>query len=241
MEHTKRNRGKTAEDDALFSNEKQINKLREALKDLNYLLTRGYTIKSSLALAAGRYKLRSRQLTALQGMACAEAEVLNRIEKQVAENHIAGKEIFLDGFNIIIVLESFFSGAYIFKGQDGCYRDISSVHGTYKRVLQTEQVLTTVGKLFLEAGAGKITWVFDKPVSNSGKMKTMCYEVAAAHNFNWDAILENSPDKYLAECNGIVCSSDAWILNECKKWFNLTANIIENHKVQKINANIIVP
>ena len=239
MGYTNRNRGKTDEDDALFCNNTQLIKLKQALQDLNYLLTRGYTMKSSLALAAGRYKLRTRQLTALQGMACAESDALIRGQKLMDKDSISGKDIFLDGFNVLIVLESFFSGAYVFKGQDNCYRDISSVHGTYKRVKQTEQVLLSVGNLFDTLGAGNITWVFDKPVSNSGKMKTMCYEVAAANNFKWDAILDNAPDKYLATCNGIICSSDAWILNECVQWFNLTAHIIENHAAKQDCINII--
>lgn len=239
MDHTNRNRGKTAEDNALFCNDNELIKLKQALQDLNYLLTRGYTMKSSLALPAGRYKLRTRQLIALQGMACAESDVLTRGQKLVDKEDTSGKDIFLDGFNILIVLESFFSGAYVFKGQDGCYRDISSVHGTYKRVQQTEQALLSVGNLFNALGAGKITWVFDKPVSNSGKMKTMCYEIAVANNFNWDAILENAPDKYLATCNDIVCSSDAWILNQRAQWFNITAHIIENHAGDRDCTNII--
>lgn len=241
MEQPIKNRGKSSEDNSLFESEKERLKIKSALADLHYLLSRDYPIKSSLGLVASRYKLRSRQLLALQGMACSANDIMARTKKEVGIEALSSKNIYLDGFNILIVLESFFSDAYIFKGQDGCYRDISSVHGTYKRVLQTEQVLTTVGNLFLQAGAEKITWVFDKPVSNSGKMKTMCYEVAAANNFNWDAILENSPDKYLAECNGIICSSDAWILNECTQWFNLTTTIIENYTNQQINTNIILP
>jgi hypothetical protein len=114
----------------------------------------------------------------------------------------------------------------VFRGLDGGYRDISSVHGTYRKVNQTEKVLLLVGKVLQELEAEKVIWVFDTPVSNSGKMKAFWYEIAEKEGFNWNAHLENSPDKFLVQENRIICSSDAWVLNNCAGWFNLGAYII---------------
>lgn len=241
MTNKLRSRGKSSEDDQLFLPEKELQKLKEALSDLYFLKSRGYPLKSSLALAGNRYKLQTRQLMALQGMACSETEKLLRKQKAVLPTQLSGKTLYLDAFNILIVLESLLSGAFVFKGIDNCYRDISSVHGTYKRVLQTEEVLLLIGNYFNELNPQRVIWVFDQPVSNSGKMKAKCYEIAEEHSFCWDAIVDNNPDKYIIAQHGICCSSDAWVLNECHSWFNLTAHIVDQLISNGRNFNIVTP
>jgi hypothetical protein len=222
-----KNRGKSSEDDGLFGNEKQRHKLAEALTDMHYLLSRGYPTKAALVLAGNRYRLKTRQIQALQGMCADEQEINLRKARELTPKEIAGKTLYLDGFNIIILLETLLSGGYIFKGLDGCYRDISSVHGTYKKVNQTKDVLLLIGKTLQQLQAEKAVWIFDAPVSNSGKMKAFCYEVATENNYPWEIHLDNAPDKFLIVNNRLACSSDAWILNECSSWFNLEGYIIE--------------
>lgn len=239
--HGRRDRGKSSEDEGLFGAEKQSKKLRNGLQDMHYLLSKEYPAKSSLALVGNRYRLKTRQLLALQGMSASNEDINNRRNKELTNIGLKGKTLYIDGFNILIVLESLLSGAYIFKGLDGCYRDISSVHGTYKRVKQTEEVLLLAGNVLKNLEVEKAIWIFDAPVSNSGKLKTLCHEIAAQHNFLWDIYLDNSPDKFLVQDNRLMSSSDAWILNECASWFNLSSYIINSLYPDAKPSNIIEP
>lgn len=215
-----------AADDLLFGEPEAQEKLQHALEDLYYLLGRDYPIKASLALAGNRYQLVKRQLQALQGMACSANELGIRKNTELSPDALKGETILLDGFNVLIILETALSGGFVFEGLDGCYRDISSVHGSYRTVETTEQALILIGKTLQQLQLQKVIWVFDAPVSNSGKLKSACYEIAGKHNFPWVILLENAPDKYLIENSGLICSSDGWVLNECKSWFNLGAYII---------------
>lgn len=61
-----RNRGKNTGDDNLFGSEKQINTLKMAVQDMQYLLTRGYAEKAGSELVGNRYKLKTRQIQALR-------------------------------------------------------------------------------------------------------------------------------------------------------------------------------
>lgn len=195
---------------------------------MHYLLSRNYPAKASLALAGNRYQLVQRQLQALQGMACSAAEISKRKEKELSPAALKHQTILLDGFNILIILETALSGGFIFEGLDGCYRDIASVHGTYKKAQHTEEALVIIGNTLQQLQLQKVIWVFDAPISNSGKLKGVCYELAEKHGFPWDIILDNHPDKYLIDNKGLVSSSDGWVLNECAAWFNLGAFIINN-------------
>jgi hypothetical protein len=211
------------QDIALFEDRE---KFKPAVQDMFYLLSRNYPAKAALALVGNRYEMVKKQQTALLAMACSEQELKNRLQKELHPEQLKDQTLYIDGFNILILLETLLAGGIVFKGLDGCYRDISSVHGTYKQVEQTEAVLLLAGRILQTLGLQKVVWVFDSPVSNSGKLKTYCYELAAQHDFPWEVILHQHPDQFLIEQQVWVCSADAFVLNECAAWFNLSAFII---------------
>jgi len=231
-----RNRGKNTGDDTLFGSEKQIDKLKLAVQDMNYLLSRDYAERASSELVGNRYKLKTRQIQALRGASASEKQIQNRRSKQVGISDLKDKIIYLDGFNILILLESLLSEAYIFKGLDDCYRDLSGVHGTYKRVNQTQKSIELVSRFFQKTKLQKLVWIFDQPVSNSGRIKQIILEFAQEKNLNWEVDLQFNPDKFLAENAEIIVSSDAWILDHCKKWFNVIDYLIQE---EKLSVNLI--
>ena len=146
-----RNRGKNTGDNTLFGSEKQIDKLKLAVQDMNYLLTRDYAEKASSELIGNHYRLKTRQIQALRGASASENQIQSRRSKQFEISDVKDKTIYLDGFNVLILLESLLSEAYIFRGLDGCYRDLSGVHGTYKRVNQTQRSIELVSIFFQKA------------------------------------------------------------------------------------------
>jgi hypothetical protein len=228
MSSKTRSRGKEGRDDSLFGTEKMQLRIKEAVSDLSFLLERGYGEVSAGQLVGNHYRLNKRQQQAMRGMGASETSVAIRENKRLSVESLQGKTLILDGFNVLIILESVLSGGYIFKGKDGAYRDISSLHDSYKKVSQTFDAIYQVGKFFEEAGIEKMIWIFDKPVSNSGRMKMEILNIAKENNWNWEADLDYSPDKLLAQSNHIVVSSDAWILENASAWFNLIEELIPN-------------
>ncbi|MEW7289793.1 DUF434 domain-containing protein [Aquimarina sp. 2304DJ70-9] len=231
-----RNRGKEASDDRLFGDPKMQQKIKEAAKDMCYLLSRGFAEKSSIQSVGNRYKLNARQQKALQGMSASEQQITLRKKTTLFPEQLKGRDVAIDGFNLLIILESALSGAYIFKGLDGYYRDVSGVHGTYKRVRKTEEVILMIGNVLTTLEVPSVHWYFDAPVSNSGRLKTILREMAEQNNFPWAIDLVNNPDKVLAACNQVVISSDAWILDRAQKNFNLVTYLLD-HYIK--DANII--
>ncbi|SDJ79734.1 DUF434 domain-containing protein [Chryseobacterium jejuense] len=226
-----RNRGKNTGDDTLFGSEKQIGKLKLAVRDMQYLLTRGYAEKASSDLVGNRYRLKTRQIQVLRGASASEGQIHDRKLKQHDISALKNKTIYLDGFNVLILLESLLSEAYIFEGVDGCLRDLSGVHGTYKRVNQTQRAIELVAAFFQKSQVQKLIWIFDQPVSNSGRIKQIILDFAIENQLDWDVELQFSPDKFLAESSDVIISSDAWILDHCKEWFNLIGYLIKEENL----------
>ena len=222
-----RDRGKKSNDDKDFALRWHPT-FKEAVDDCCYLLTRGYGSNSTLQIVGNRYRLNKRQRDAISRIGASDQDIQTRTKSCIDQTQLRGQSLAIDGFNLLIILESALSGAYIFKGRDGTIRDISSVHGSYKRVQKTNDALQIIGKTLIQLGVNKVHWYFDQPVSNSGKLKTQLRELAEQENYPWEISLDHNPDKVLAASQEIVISSDAWILNECQQWFNLCGYVVEN-------------
>lgn len=231
-----RNRGKESNDDKCFAT-KWHPIFTEAVNDFCYFLTRGYGKHSVLEIVGNRYKLNKRQRNAIFRISSSDQEINARHQSICQLADIKDKTIDIDGFNILILLEAALSGAYVFKGRDGTYRDISGIHGSYKRVRKTENAILLIGNALKEMQVKSVKWYLDQPVSNSGRLKTRMLEISRDNQFNWDVELVFNPDKLLANSENIVVSSDGWILDRAQKWFNLGAFLIEN---QIKESNIIV-
>lgn len=231
-----RNRGKNTGDDTLFSSQKQIDKLKLAIQDMHYLLSRNYAEKASSELVGNHYRLKARQIQALRGASASENQIQNRKNKELQIIDLKDKTVYLDGFNLLILLESLLSEAYIFEGSDGCFRDLPGVHGTYKRVSQTQKVIELIALFFYKSQTEQLVWIFDKPVSNSGRIKEIILDFAKENNLNWNVELEFNPDKFLVENTEIIVSSDAWILDYCENWFNLVKYLIDE---EKLSINLV--
>lgn len=232
---TTRNRGKQSSDDKWFAPKWQP-VFKEAVDDLCFLLTRGYAESSALQIVGNRYKLNKRQRKALFRISCSDQQIVVRNQSRCKAENLKNEAIEIDGFNLLILMESLLSGAFVFKGRDGLFRDISSVHGSYRRVLKTEYAIILIGNALQELGVGPVKWYFDQPVSNSGRLKVKLLELSENHHFNWKIELVMDPDKILVASNKIVITSDGWILDRVGKWFNLGSYIIETH----INESSII-
>jgi hypothetical protein len=228
-----RHRGQHPEDSKLFA-DTALPILQQATADLNWLLSKGYPDTPSLQLVGNRFRLTERQMTAVMRCSASEKALAQRAQKQYALPDLGGKRVLLDGYNVLITLESALSGGVILRGHDGCYRDLASIHRTYRRVEETIPALIMVGEALKALQAGEAQWYFDSPVSNSGRLKTMLYELAQERNWHWSAELVFNPDKVLIESHDIVITSDSWILDECTQWYNLLHYLL-TEKVESVN------
>lgn len=222
-----RHRGLHPGDDEIFC-EDQLPDLRAAVEDYSWLLDRGYAEPSTLKLVGDRYQLRARQRDAVSRCSASTAA----LERRSAHHaRVPGLEdaIYIDGYNLLITLETALSGGVILRARDGCFRDLASLHGTYRSVEETTPAIELVGEALHDrlAFRGKVFWYLDAPVSNSGRLAGTIREAAARRGWTWEVLLVPDPDPVLADQRGLVSSSDSWILDRCQKWFNLALEVLE--------------
>jgi hypothetical protein len=205
-------RGAHPEDAKAFS-EAALPAIRSAVADLAWLLARGYTDVAALKLVGDRYGLTQRQRAAVARCTCTDAQRESREARRVRV--LDGQPVDVDAFNVLITLERALGGGPVLIGKDGAVRDLGGVHGTWRRVAETERAIEAAG---LVLGDTPARWLVDAPISNSGRLAGML----RAYRPAWEVEVVPRPDPALAASDRIVCTSDAWILDQCRSWFGLT-------------------
>jgi len=227
----RQHRGAHPADRKLFSAD-QLPPLREAVADLSWLLGRGYSINSALKLAGDRYDLTLRQRLAVSRASCSDRQKDYRQNNRLTPDEIKGKSLAIDGFNLIVTMEAALSGGVLIGCRDGCIRDLSSVHGSYRAVEETERAIRVIGEALAQKTSEQVLWLLDKPVSNSGRLAQKIRDLAREHNWPWAVDVVMNPDRELRSSDQIVVTSDSMILDRPVKWVNLGATLIGEYVEQ---------
>jgi hypothetical protein len=148
-------RGPHPDDAKLFAAE-MLPRLREAVADFSLLLTKGYAGTSALKLVGDHFSLTKRQRLAVMRAACSDQQRQSRLERRVPLESLPGRALAIDGYNLLITTEAALSGGLIFRGRDGCFRDLASIHGTYRKVEETIPAVTLIGNFLTEIGISRV-------------------------------------------------------------------------------------
>jgi len=220
MPDSRRHRGPHPADAELFDSDRRDD-LRTACSDLSWLLSRGYAERAALALVGDRHRLRKRQRQAVLRAACSDQALAAREQRRLGPGALNGARVAVDAFNCLITVEAGLGGAPLFRGRDGCVRDLASVHGSYRRVAETEASIERLAAALGRLQVADVTWFLDKPVSNSGRVAAALRERAAVVGAAWQVRVVFAPDREVAAADAIACSTDSWILDHCRGWFDL--------------------
>ena len=226
MPDARTHRGPDPRDGAAFG-PSAVPVLRGAVADLSWLLGRGYAIVSAVELVGDRWSLVERQRLAVRRAACSDIALVSRLERRTAAVDVGGQVLLIDGFNVVTTVEAALGGGIVLGCRDGTFRDIAGIHGTYRKVAETMPALELIGARLLELGVNQARWLFDRPVSNSGRIQALLLEAAKASGRPWSVELVNDPDLLLKASPEVVATADSAILDHCQRWFNLARDVIE--------------
>jgi hypothetical protein len=228
MPDQRKHRGPHPEDARLFA-AALAPTLRQATAELAWLLTRGYPREAALKLVGDRYGLLARQRIAVARCASSDQEAARRRAGQCEVDALGGRPLWLDGYNVLTTVEAALAGGVVLAARDGAYRDMASMHGSYRKVAETPVALDRIGRTVAELGVSECCWYLDRPVSNSGRLKTIMESVSILRGWCWRVELVADPDGLLAVAEEIVATADSAILDRCGAWFNLARTVVARY------------
>ncbi len=226
MPDRRAHRGKHPEDAKLFD-PSQREALREATLDLSWLLSREYARPSAVKLVGDRYQLNERQRMAVTRASCSDKSRAKRRTSQVTLELLANHPIEIDGYNVLTTIEAALAGGILLHCRDETFRDIASIHGTYRKVEETIPAIELAGAMLKQLNVSGVRWLLDSPVSNSGRLAAILRDHATQEGWNWEVEIVQNPDAILSKSPEVIATSDSVILDRCTKWFNLARHVVE--------------
>ena len=208
-------RGFVPDDEKNFS-DTAMPVLHKAAKDVCYLINAGYDRKQASTFVGNHYCLSERQRLAVARSVATDKQLTNRKAKEVFD--FENKDVWIDGFNQIITLEVLLNHSPLFCGMDGTIRDLASLRGNYRMIVQTAQAISLLLETVYALHPGTIHILLDAPISNSGRLKTKIQKIDPFV----DVQIVQHVDSILYEKANVI-TSDSIILDACLSWLNLMA------------------
>lgn len=215
-------------------------RLRDAVADLGWLFGRGYVDPSASKLVGDRYRLRLRQRTAVSRSAASAQAVTQREQQRRDTEALAGEALAVDAFNVLIGIETALGGGVLLRGADGALRDLSSVHGSYRRVDVTTTALEFLARTLAGWKPRAVTWYVDRPVSNSGRLAGWIRDLAPP-DVDWTVELPYDADGAVIDSGAVACSADARVIEHAAAWADLASATVAAHVPQAWVVDLRAP
>ena len=205
--------------------------LKDASYDLKFLLNRGYRKKIALNFVANKYLLDKNARNYLARKVFSTLTSFNRIIKIVNISSINNKAIFIDGYNVLITVESICNQEYssIIMCDDGVLRDTNAIFGRYKINSHTEIALINIINLLKHYHPKCVYFLYDSPVSKSGELAKLTNSLLKNNQLHGNAVTNKNVDyelvKLVKNHDGIVATSDGAVMDKIENILDIPREI----------------
>jgi hypothetical protein len=127
---------------------------------------------------------------------------------------------------VLITIEAGLSNRPLILGDDGFVRDISSLSGSFKSTEITEKAVLLIIGFLKKSSPRKTLFLFDAPISMSGKLAQEVRSQLKRANLPGDAMAVKVPEKILVGFPGVVATSDTAIIDQSRRVLDLAGYIL---------------
>ncbi len=200
--------------------------LRQAARDLRFLLARGYAKNSAITFVGNHYQLGKLYRNLLFRAVFPRDLCLKRRQKRLKVSNLLGQKLLVDGYNCFITLESALKGMPIIRCDDGFVRDISGVFRSFVPSDTTARAWELMKSVFTRYTPKDITFFLDAPYSNSGEFCAQIRNWLYKAELNGDCVLLKGPEREMGIDQGVVITGDSIIIEASAQVFDLTGHIV---------------
>ena len=201
--------------------------MAEAARDIRYLLERGYKRDSSIRFAADHYGLDKNDRYILARTVFSPDSSKARKKKKLHCEELKGKTLLVDGYNVLITLESMLGGERIWIADDSFLRDIQGVFNKHSNNKLTFQAVEELLSFLLSSEVKKTDVLLDTQMKYSGelaahirkRMKELSMKGEARTSRHVDYDLKNCQPSY------VVATADGIIIDSVKNVIDIPACI----------------
>uniref|UniRef100_A9A886 DUF434 domain-containing protein n=1 Tax=Methanococcus maripaludis (strain C6 / ATCC BAA-1332) TaxID=444158 RepID=A9A886_METM6 len=209
-----------------------MNSFFETYLDLKYLLNRNYRKKSALDFVTNHYGLNAFERNFFGRCVFSDdhLEIVNKKRTYLGE--IKSKSIAIDGFNVLITLESLIERVAIFC-EDDVIRDLKYQKG-YKLTEKSEETIEIILKSMLNLNINNFNVYFDEQTSKSGEISKITRNLMEKFSISGEVILSKKVDFELKQYE-FVATSDFHIIKNVVGFLDIPNLVSKNNNLDVKN------
>lgn len=209
-------------------------KIEDAVRDLRYLLDRGYPRDSAVNFVSNHYRFPLHQRHLLARCVFSKHEVAKHRRKAARASAVRGKRLGVDGYNVLITLESLLTGKQIIRCDDGYIRDLRAIFGKYRATPATTRALSALVRTIAKAKPKGVVVFFDKQVSRSGELAAEVRRQLKRARLKGNASAVGGVDMKLRAFD-VVASSDRAVIERAKAVWDIPAELLKRKTPKLLN------
>ena len=219
----------------------RISVLREARKDLKYLLNRGYNKPSALKLVGDRYQLNKPERSILfrSVFSDREAEIIR--SKRIGVGELRGRRLLVDGFNVLNTVEAILRGEPLILCDDGVLRDFAEIHSKYRFSELTGKALKLILDFLRRAGVSEVEVLYEGQISRSGEVAALTRRIMAELAVDGEGRTAKTVDSILSRSHDVIATSDSAILLRCRSFIDLPGSLEVSRGIELIKLTNSCP
>jgi hypothetical protein len=202
--------------------------LRKGAEDFRYLVSHGYPRQKSLELIGNRYRLRKDHRDLLHRGVFSQELATTRRKKLLGIDCVEDSYLAVDGYNVLITVETALKRKPLVVADDGLIRDISGVSSAYKMQDVTLHALDLITEILGRPRPKGVVFLFDSPISKSGRLAGYVTDRLRAAGFAGRARAVKVPERILLGYHGLIATSDSAIIDSVERVVDLAGHVIRN-------------
>ena len=211
----------------------ELHRLARGVRDLRYLLNHGYPRDSAVNFVSNHYRLPLEKRHLLARCVFSRREVIEHRKKIVGAREVMGKNLGVDGYNVLIIVESILGKEQVVRCDDGFIRDLRALFGKYRMSPKTSRALTELFPPIVGAKPKWVDFLYDEQVSRSGELAALTREQLKRFGIQGDARTLAEVDRGIRGFD-VVASSDRGIIGRAKAVWDMPAEVLKRRKTKLV-------
>lgn len=208
--------------------------LKKSVRDLRYLLNRGYPRSSAVEYVSDHYQLELDDRHLLARCVFSEDEIQDHRKRLIEPSEASDCIIGLDGYNVLITVETIMKGGEVVRCDDGFVRDLEAVFGSYNMKDSTEESILKILEVLDSIRPEEVTLLFDKQVSKSGELAGFTRHQMEEMDLNGDARTTVGTDAKVWKFE-VSASSDRVVIERSEKVLDLPSEFLKENRAELID------
>ena len=176
-------------------------------------MDRGYPKESAIRFVSDHHQLLEEQRFVLTRVVVASDMAKKRRDKIQPLEALHGSTLFIDGYNVLITVESLLGGRTIYLCDDGFLRDIKGIFRSHRPSDLTAPALDTIFDLLASVCPAVTEVLLDQQISMSGRLAVLTRQTMAEHDVPGMVRTAQDVDRQLKEMEGVIATGDGTIID----------------------------